>query len=182
MAAPGVTILKKYTRLRAIEVTLSEALHNMVTDSAVNVVAKRLGFEDRGEALYEHEDFSVLLELATYQHRLRGKTVIERLFSKSKPAVGTDEDVVLSAIVPSRFTLARIGETTAGVGVRAQDLLFGGSHLLVDERLSKGRRRREMVIATRLLAFDDFVMTPCTSFLDFEPELAQILAAGLPNE
>ncbi len=40
----------------------------------------------------------------------------------------------------------------------------------------------DVVIATRLLAFDGFVMTPCTSYLDFDPALAHILAAGLPKE
>jgi hypothetical protein len=89
---------------------------------------------------------------------------------------------MLTAMIASRFTLLGLGKTLSGVGVHVEDLLFGGSQLLADERLSEVRRRREMVIATHLLAFDDFVMTPCTSFLDFDPEFARMLTAGLPKE
>jgi hypothetical protein len=75
-----------------------------------------------------------------------------------------------------------VGEPEPGVGVHVEDLLFGGDFFLADLQLSKGRKNVETVIATRLLAFDDFVMTPCTSYLDFDPELACMMAAGLPKE
>jgi hypothetical protein len=178
----SVGVLEKYKRLRAVEVALCGTLHDMVTDAGLNFVARSLGLRERGESLYDHADYSVLLELATYHHRLRGKTVIERLVEKNHPAVGTDEHLVLAAMISSRFTLLRLGETEPGVGVRARDLLFGGDFFLADLRLSKGRKNVETVIATRLLAFDDLVMTPCTAYLDFDPELACMMAAGLPKE
>jgi len=174
--------VQKYKRLRAVEVALCGTLHDMVTDAALNFVARSLGLRERGEALYEHGDYSVLLELATYEHRQRRKTVIERFIGKTKPAVGTDEHLVLAAMISSRFTLLRLGETEPGVGVRVEDLLFGGDFFLADLQLSKGKKNVETVIATRLLAFDDFVMTPCTSYLDFDPELACMMAAGLAKE
>lgn len=177
-----VGVLEKYRRLRAVEVALCGTLHDMVTDAALNVVARRLGLRERGEALYEHEDYSVLLELATYHHRLRGMTVIERFVEKTQPAGGTDEHLVLAAMICSRFTLLRLGETEPGVGVRVEDLLFGGDFFLAGLQLSKAKKHVAKVIATRLLAFDDFVMTPCTSYLDFDPELACMMAAGLPKE
>jgi hypothetical protein len=46
----------------------------------------------------------------------------------------------------------------------------------------KRKRNVDTVITTRLLAFDDFVMTPCTRHLDFDPELASMVAAGLPAQ
>jgi hypothetical protein len=174
--------VQKYKRLRAVEVALCGTLHDMVTDAALNFAARSLGLRERGESLYEHGDYSVLLELATYHHRLRGKTVIERFVEKTKPAVGTDEHLVLAAMISSRFTLLRLGETEPGVGVRVGDLLFGGDFFLADLQLAKRRKNVETVIATRLLAFDDLVMTPCTSYLDFDPELACMMAAGLPKE
>src|SRR5580658_3246966 len=76
-AAQGVPLLKKHGRLRAVEVTLSKRLYETVTDAALHVAAKRFGLRERGERLYEHKDCRVLLELATYQHRPRGKTVLE---------------------------------------------------------------------------------------------------------
>jgi hypothetical protein len=94
----------------------------------------------------------VLLELATYDHRLRGKTVIERLVEKTQPAVGTDEHLVLAAMISARFTLLRLGETEPGVGVRVEDLLFGGDFFLADLQLSKGKKNVAKVIATRLVA------------------------------
>jgi hypothetical protein len=185
VAAAGISLLKKYTRLRRVELALCDPLHEAVTDAALNFAARRVGIRERGEWLYEHEDYSVLLELATYHHRMRGKTVIERHFEATKPTVGTDEHLVLTAMMISRFTLLRLGEPTPGVGVRALDLLFGGDVLVADIQLSKYREDEdvgETVIATRLLAFDDFAMTPCTSYLPVDPELARMLAAGLPKE
>jgi hypothetical protein len=131
----SVGVLEKYKRLRAVEVALCGRLHDMVTDAALNFVARSLGLRERGEALYEHADYSVLLELATYHHRLRGKTVIERFVEKTQPAVGTDEHLVLAAMISSRFTLLRLGETEPGVGVRVEDLLFGGDFFLADLQL-----------------------------------------------
>jgi hypothetical protein len=182
--AVDVVVLKKYTRLRAVELALCDPLHDAVTDTALNFAARRVGIRERGEWLYEHEDYSVLLELATYHHRVRGKTLIERHFAKTKPAVGTDEHLVLTAMMTSRVTLLRLGEVVRGVGVHVEDVLFGGDHFLADIQLSNYRDDESgvAVVATRLLAFDDFVMTPCTSYLDFDPELASMLAAGLPKE
>jgi hypothetical protein len=115
---------------------------------------------------------------------MRGKTVIERHFAKTKPTVGTDEHRVLTAMMISRFTLLRLGEAVRGVGVHVVDVLFGGAHFLADIQLSKykeGEHDGDAVIATRLLAFDDLVMTPCTSYLPFDAGLAQMLAVGLPK-
>jgi hypothetical protein len=44
-----------------------------------HVAAKRPGLREHGERLDEHKDCRVRLELSTDQHRLRGKTVLERL-------------------------------------------------------------------------------------------------------
>jgi hypothetical protein len=186
VATPTVTILKRYKRLRAVELALLDALDPMVTDAAVDAAASSIGLSERGEALYEHEDFSTLLELATYHHRVRGKTAIERFFEESKPAVGTDEHLVLAAMVKSRSTLLQLGRPVDGVGVHVDDLLFGGEFLLADVQLSRYRKsqtkNKETIIATRLLAFDDFAMTPGTSYLGFDPELAQMMASGTRNE
>lgn len=180
MTVPNATVLKKYKRLRSVEVALSNLLQ--VSDAALNFAARSIGCRDRGERLYAHEDFSALIELARYHHRLRSKTVIERLVEKVKPAGGTDAHLVLTAMVNSSVTLLQLVETVPRLGVRVEDVLFGGNLILADIPLSKWNRRREVVIATRVLTFDDFVMTPCTSYLDFDPELARMMADGLPNE
>jgi hypothetical protein len=87
-------------------------------------------------------------------------------------------------MLSSRFTLLRLGGVVPGLGVRVEDLLFGGNLFLADIKLSKYKDEEsgEAVIATRLLAFEDFAMTPCTSCLPFDAELARMLAAGLPKE
>jgi hypothetical protein len=54
-----------------------------------------------------------------------------------------------------------------------------GDFFLADVQLSKGRKNVEAVIAARVLAFEDFAITPCTSYLDFHGELARMMAAGL---
>jgi hypothetical protein len=182
MSHPRAGLLKKYKQTRAVEVALSGPMHSAVTDAALNFAARRLQMTERGEALYEHDDFGVLLELATYHHRLRGKTIIERTLDKTDPAPGSAEHRVLTAMIDARFTLLELGEPLLGVGVEANDLLFGGKVFLADIPLSKRNPDEDQIIAAHVLAFDDFVMTPCTSYLDFDREAAELLAEGLPTE
>jgi len=175
-------LLKSYKRLRAVEDALFETLTETVSDEAVDAIAASFGVVERGEALYEHPDYGVLLDLSLHDDRATGQTVVERHLEETKPAAGTDLDAVLTALTRSRFTLLRLGKRAPGVGLQVEDLLFGGALFLADPDLSKDRTRDEVVIATRLLAFDGFVMTPCTSYLDFDPALAHLLAVGLPTE
>lgn len=168
--------------MRDVEVNLNDALADLVTDAGLNFAARTLGVPERGEALYETDDFGVYLEFAIHHHRVRGRTVIERLVAKRKPTVGSETHVVLSAMMSSQVSLLRLGERTRGVGVQVEDLFFGHRRFLADVALSKSNWPREMFIVTRLLVFEDFCMTPCTSWLDFDPELAQMLAAGLAGE
>jgi hypothetical protein len=182
MTPADAALLRRYTHLRDVEVNLNEALGAMLTDAALNFAARTLGVPERGEALYEAEDFRVCLEFAIYHHRVRGRTVIERMLATRKPAVRSDTHLVLTAMVNSKVSLFRLGERTPGVGVQVEDVLFGPRRFLADIQLSGWKRQEEKFIVTRLLVFEDFSMTPCTSWLDFDPELARMLSAGLTGE
>ena len=175
-------VFKTYTRLRAVEEALFETLADAVGDEAVDAVAASMRIVERGEALYEHPDYEVFLDLAVYEHRVNGQTVVERHFEEKAPTTASDEHTVLTAMTRSRLTLLTLGAKDAGVGVQAEDLLFGGSLFLADPALSKERSRGEIVILARVLPFDGFAMTPCTPYLDFDPQVARMLAAGLPLE
>ena len=104
------------------------------------------------------------------------------MLATRKPAVESDTHVVLTAMMNALVSLFRLGERTLGVGVQVEDVLFGQRHFLADVPLSRWERRDEKIIATRLLVFEDFSMTPCTSWLDFDPDLARMLSAGLAGE
>jgi len=175
-------VFKTYRRLRAVEDSLVETLVDAVPDESVDAVAAMFRIPLQGEPLYDHPDYGVLLDLAMYEDRTSGQTVIERHFEQTNPEAGSDEQLVLSAMMASRVTLLRLGKRNPGVGLDVEDLLFGEALFLADPALSKERTRGELVILTRLLSFDGFVMTPSTAFLDFEPHLARLLAAGLPKE
>jgi hypothetical protein len=182
MTPADVALLRRYEHLRDVEINLSDALGAMLTDVALNFAARTLGVPERGEALYETEDSAVCFEFATYHHRVRGRTVIERMLATRKPAAGSDTHVVLTAMMRSQVSLFRLGEAVPEVGVQVEDLLFGHHRFLTDVQLSKRKTQDERFIVSRLLVFDDFSMTPCTSWRDFDPELARMLAAGLVAE
>jgi hypothetical protein len=184
MTPAEAALLRRYNHLRDVEVNLSDALAEMDIDSdvALNFAARHLGLPERGEALYEAEDSGSCFEFARYEHRLRGKTVIERMLAKRKPTPGSDTHLVLSAMMKSRVSLFRLGEKTPGLGVQVEDMLFGDRRFLADVQLSKWDTQGEKFIVSRMLVFDDFCMTPCTSWLDFDPELARMMAAGLAAE
>lgn len=82
----------------------------------------------------------------------------------------------------ARFTLRRLGAAVQGWGIHAEDLCFGGSFVLADEVLAKQRKIDPQIIATHVLVVGEISMTPCTSWLAFEPELARLLAEGLARE
>lgn len=182
MAARNNPILKTYRRMRALEESLFETLGDALPDEAADAIAARIGLAERGEALYDHPDYGTILDLALYHHRALGQTIIERYFDETRPAPGSDAHAVLDAMTSTRVTLLRLGKAEPGVGLEVHDLLFGGALFLADPVLSRERPAGEVVILARLLPFDGFVMTPCTSYLDFDPALARMLAAGLAAE
>ena len=74
----------------------------------------------------------------------------------------------------ARFTLVGLEERVPRVGVEALDLLLGERFLLVDVGLSQ-TAPFGLVLATRVLTFDDFSMTS-GAYRVFDGDLARLVA------
>ena len=182
MRPEHAALLQTYERLRAVEEAVFAELAEKMPDTGLNFAARQLGLPERGDHIYEHADFGVVLDFALHHHRLRGATAVDRRLLKATSRPETDAHAVLLSAQRSRVTLLRLGEQVRGLGVQVEDLLFGGAFLLVDPVLSRRRSKDEKVIMTRVLEFEAFSMTPCTSWLDFDPVSARMLAEGLRHE
>jgi hypothetical protein len=182
MARRDHSLAKTYKRLRTVEETLFDTLSDAVPDAAVDAIAAAFRMEERGEALYDHPDYGPLLDLALHEHLVDGKTTVEAYLAATAPDAGSDPHTILAAMTRSRVTLLRLGARDGDVALQVEDVLFGGSSLLVDPELAEDRTRDEVVILARVLPFDGWSMLPSSSYLDFDPELARMLAAGLPKE
>jgi hypothetical protein len=97
--------------------------------------------------------------------------------ARSEAAEGSDERIILEAMLKARFTLVSVEKVIPKVGVQAVDHIYGKAFLLADVGLSE-TARRGVVLATRLLPLRRFTMTTGAP-LTFDPELAKWFLEGL---
>ncbi len=75
---------QNHRRMRAVEESLFETLGDLLLDETTDDMADATDIPECREALYDHPDYGVLLDLALNDHRVGGQTVIERHFDESK--------------------------------------------------------------------------------------------------
>lgn len=77
---------------------------------------------------------------------------------KHSPTAESDEYLVLKAMSESYYSIIQVEDIVEGVGIRAHDTLRDKRFLLVDMGFSR-TALEGLVIAARLIPFEDFVMT-----------------------
>ena len=114
---------------------------------------------------------------AAYEYRVAGKTPVERYADRNLVLAGSDEHIVLQAMLDARFTVVELEQMVPDVGAHAFDHLYGKRILLADVGLEK-TGRKGMVLATRMLKLPRFSMTSGAP-LPFDPQLARWLVDGM---
>ncbi len=150
-------ILARYKRMRSASRVVNNALME-IYEPSIEEAAKALGVWSKGAIILDIEQMPVLMDHAIHNGSTRGRTVVERYVAEHPPEPGSDAQIVLAAMEKVFFSLFRVSGLVAGLGVRITDILRDQEHLLVDVNLSQSAVER-MVIASRVIPFDDFIMT-----------------------
>jgi len=150
-------ILTRYKRMRSA----TRGMNNTLVDLCgpyVEQASKALGVWVNGTIVMDIDQMPVLMDHAIYRYPRGDHNAIERLAAKHPPAPGSDAQAALSAMRKAFFSLFQVRDVIKGVGVRVTDILRDGDYFLADVSMSQ-TAVEGLVLASRMLPFEDFIMT-----------------------
>ncbi len=153
-------LVSRYKQLRKI----TRKLHNSIlpeylSKKTYNICGEKLGMLRNNTFVFANMDqTSVLMDYCIYDHREEGINAISRYMTDFQPEADSDEYAVVKAMSQSFHTLVQVEDVLPGVGVRVNDLLGNKQFLIIDMGFSK-TAIKGVVIAARILPFEDFAMT-----------------------
>jgi len=152
-------LVHRYKQFRQITLKLHSALPKYLSKRAFDKCGKKLGIMRNDTLIFDDEqDMAVFIDYCIYDYRENGVNAVSRYLADSKAETDSDEYRVLKAMSESFYTLVQVEDVLPGVGVGAIDLLGEKKFLLIDMGFS-ATAEQEVIIATRILPFEDFVMT-----------------------
>jgi hypothetical protein len=175
-------VLPTYRRLRQLGLQLNNTLVGTLSKETVLEGGRRLGILKDGKLVLDHEDqMSVVMDYCIHNVWVDGQNAIQRYREQSPPPSGSDEMVILTAMLEGYYSLIEVINAEPGVGLTVRDHLRGGTHFLADIGMSQ-TANRGAGFATRLFSVEEagFVMTggaglPVTApvFIGIKRELDQ---------
>jgi SEC-C motif len=154
-------VLPTYRRLRQLGLQLNNTLVGTLSKETLYEGGRRLGVLEDGKLVFDHEDqMSVLMDYCIHNIWVDGQNAIQRYREQSPPPSGSDEMVILTAMLEGYYSLIEVINTEPGVGLTVRDHLRGDTHFLADIGMSQTASRTN-VFATRLFSVEEagFVMT-----------------------
>ena len=168
-------LVNRYKQFRQITRKLHSTLPEYLSKRTFSDCGKKLGIMKNDTLIFNNkQDMAVLMDYCIYDYRENGTNAVSQHLADSKIETGTDEYKVLKAMSESFYTLVQVEEVLPGVGVRVNDLLGERQFLLIDIGFSETAKQK-VVIATRLLPFEDFVMTSGAALPVDQQTLSEIL-------
>lgn len=169
-------LVARYKDFRKITRHLQNGpLLEYVSKKTFDVCGKKLGvLEGNTLVLDDMDQIGAVMDYCIYDYREGGRNAVEQYIADTRLSPDSDESVVVKAMSEAFYTLVQVAEVVPGVGVRAKDLLNDREYLLIDMGFGK-TATEDIVIATRLLAFEDFVMTSGAPLPADTEALAEIL-------
>lgn len=150
-------ILDRYGQMRSISREMNNALIEFC-GPVVEQAAKDLGVWVKGTIVMDMDEMPVLMDYAIHHRFKGGRNVADRYVAEHPAAPGSDAEMLLAAMGRAFFSIFQVTDVVKDVGVLVMDILRDRSHLLVDIGLSESAVKH-MVLASRVLPFDRFIMT-----------------------
>jgi tetratricopeptide (TPR) repeat protein len=153
--------LARYQQLRAIQRNLHHMFLDWLPKNALEECGKVLGIYRKGTLVFNSEDeTSVLMDYCIYDYRWDGQNVIERYAAQASIEPGSDEKIILDAMLEARYSLFAVDEVVRGVGIQTHDLLRGDRGFIIDIALGE-TAVKNLVLAGRVITPSDgeFSMT-----------------------
>lgn len=137
----------------------NDALPKYLSKRAFDVCGKKLGLLQKNTFVFgEMDEAAVFMDYCIYDYSEDGGNAVSRYIADYQLDPDSDEHLVLKAMSESFHTLLQVESVLPGVGVLANDLIGDKQFLLVDIGFSHAAVRG-VVIATRILPFEEFAMT-----------------------
>jgi len=152
-------LLDRYRRSREVRFRLNNLLVKTIPKKTLEECGRILGFFRKGTLFFDTEDETALLmDYCLYYPQPDGRNLITRYLEKSPPPPGSDEMATLQEMTHAYYALLRVLGVERGVGVSVRDLLQGETGFIVDVGFGN-TARRHMMVATRIIPTEDFLMT-----------------------
>ncbi|MHC4173997.1 MAG: SEC-C metal-binding domain-containing protein [Planctomycetota bacterium] len=152
-------LVDRYKHFRKINRSLHNAFLSYLPKKGLKECAKKLGISKSGVFVFqEQHEADVLIDYCIYDYHEGGENAVSRYVMENPPTPDSDEHVVLKAMLESHYSLIQVEDIVEGVGIRAHDLLNNRRFFLVDIGFSQ-TAGEGVVIAARIIPFEDFVMT-----------------------
>jgi hypothetical protein len=152
-------LLPRYQQLRQAGIALGNRLARTLPRDVLDEGGRKLGILKNNVLVLDTEDeIVVLMDYCIYDVRRQGKNAVERYLAESPPPVGSDERLLLEAMLQARYSLFVVESMEPGVGVHVRDLLRDESLFLMDVSFST-TAVPGAVLATRVFAPDGILRT-----------------------
>ena len=127
-----------YRRFRAVQRGLHHELMKLLPKNALKECGMVLGIYKNDTLVFSSEsETDVLMDYCIYDYRWDGRNVIERYINQTPIEGGSDERILLNAMLEARYSLFMVDNVVRGRGVQTRDLLRGDSGFIVDVALSE---------------------------------------------
>lgn len=155
------------------------ASDRIATDTLLEY-GRRLGVvRGRTQVCENASDMTLLFDLAIYAGKSGRSRGIDRYARSVGPGLTGDETMMLRAAQAARFRSWRIERPHETVGLWVTDIIDGDTLWLIDEGL-EATCKAGLLLAGRLMAVDDFVMT-CGLAIPLSVTLLALAFGNLPN-
>ncbi len=169
-------ILDHYQRMRSASRELNNTLMDRCKPPAKQA-AEDLGVLVKDTIVLDMDQMPVLMDYAIHHCRKDGRNVVDRFAATNPPEPGSDAEAVLTAMQQAFFSLFVVRDVVEGVGVHVTDILRDAEHFIADVGFSE-TAVEGLVLASRVLPFDEFVMTTGAA-LQVDAEVLEWVANGL---
>ena len=141
-----------YRRLRAVQRGLHNELMKLLPKNALKECGMVLGIYKNDTLVFSSEsETDVWMDYCIYDYRWDGRNVIERYINQTPIEDGSDEQILLNAMLEARYSLFVVDDVVRGRGVRTRDLLRGDSGFIVDVALSE-TAVKGFILACRIIS------------------------------
>jgi hypothetical protein len=150
-----------YRRLRAVHRDLHSKLIKLLPKKALKECGMALGIYRNDTLVFSFEsEADVLMDYCIYDYRWDGRNVIERYINQTPLEDGSDERILLEAMLEARYSLFMVEDVVRSRGVQTRDLFRGNRVFIVDVALSE-TAVKGFILACRIISPGDggFSMT-----------------------
>jgi hypothetical protein len=152
-------ILPRYRKIREVSFHLNNKLVKTLSKETLEEGGRRLGILKRGVLVFDSEDeTSVLMDYCIYNVHNHGRNAVQRYLAETPPRAGSDEMLVLKAMMDAYYSILQVQSVERGVGVNVLDMLRRDTGFVAD--IGFGNTAKVgMGLAGRVIPFEGFLMS-----------------------